>query len=493
MFPPPSASDFRAVLKENPISLQGVISSANFWAEYQAENTELLDYLFDPETTSEIFDSIFVHQSLLSHTLMRILTAEYPFLLIRLSQNLMVVSKLQAFLQVENPKVIVPKLAGYFSAILGSVLQASDGAWASNLPGLIDFLINHHSTLAYRDLLLTLIRKYPSVVVFSPEFVDHVIATFCDESRAFSGLFLILTCIKVNSLLVSSLDRPPVIETLLELAASPRSPTIISFGALEVISQIALHTTEPDLRSIIQPFESKFTTIISNDDCRLGVLLSLFPDRILLHVDSFLTIPPPPPLAINFLRTVQSLCPASFCTLVESTSLVSKLIAQFAVSKTNGHVTELARVLNLRSFDCPQLETPEWRTFVVSMLVPHLQRLNRSYGGMCPSSRKTLKSCASLDNALGTDEVKMSEVMGPFIFRPTRGPGTWDSGMQSRMAAREFHYVAPAMTARSDGPNVNETELPSLSVAPAVFTRRHRARNMGSVSVDDIPILPRRG
>jgi hypothetical protein len=142
-------------------------------------------------------------------------------------------------------------------------------------------LSHNLAVLSYRTLLEDLAIASPALVPRTSEFYESLLT----DSPCFAHAVQLIHGITTKSPeFASVLATPAVARRLLEAAADPRQPRFTSLRALEVVSHVA---KSPPILSVVDASERSFDTITDLSDCRLAVLLALFPARASRHLDAF--------------------------------------------------------------------------------------------------------------------------------------------------------------------------------------------------------------
>jgi hypothetical protein len=383
-----------ALLRNPPVVLSSVFACPHFWVACQTGHQALLDYLFTDETVEQIFDGIFVSQTKLSLAFAHLLTLEQYAVQSRLVASKKIVTKLHLFLQPHNPNVHRPKLAGLYASILTPLLLATGGAFGENLPGIGDFLIHNLTTLAYRNLSATIILNYPTLIPISADLFQILVAEATDQNRLWHTLPLIRVILTERPAAIAAVQSSSIVGSLLRLASDANCTVLNSVNALEIVRKVMESAILPEISEMTASYEHSFDSIVDPRDCRLPVLVALYPVRVSLHLDPFLHNQMSTFYGEAFVSAIRSLPTESFCGLIESSQILIGISNLFAKSRIHGHLTQLAHLLISRAMECKLLITDPWQTFVNSKLIPHLQqfglirrngiRPSRSFGEVCP-------------------------------------------------------------------------------------------------------------
>jgi hypothetical protein len=184
------------------------------------------------------------------------------------------------------------------------------------------------------------------------------------------------------------------------------------------------------------------------------------------------------------IAVVRDLDPAVLAALVESPAFLARATEAFGHSKINGHITVFLRLINDRRAVSNLLQTAEWSEFANGTLFQHLRRVSESYGGpyaQRPRSKLILRPSSS-DATL--DEIIARDAQTDSVSPIRSSPGPIASALRSTPPG--FDYIAP-LAPTNVSSQVNTTEVPSLHADAIVPERRSRRRNMGSVSLSDLP------
>jgi hypothetical protein len=321
--------------------------------------------------------------------------------------------------------------------------------------------------------------SFPDLAPRTPEFYASVL------SGGSHAVLLLYEVVKKCSDVIKVLAAPPIARGLLEIAASPDQRPFVSLRALEMVAKVSQHS---DVQESLREFERVFDSVVDLSDCRLAVLLSLFPKRIAWHVDDFLASRTPTVYDAALVSVLRRIDPGEFVALVERAGLLSAATAALGHSKVNGQIAAFLRVINDRKALSASLQTAEWAEFVDSTLFPHLRQANESYGGPYVQATQAAKvpfspSSESLEVALVEGE-KLSSSSGSASDDESCGGRA--RRRSSVTAVPGFDFVANAQNCRSLEP-INVSELPTLNALGGISERRARRRNAGSVTIADLP------
>jgi hypothetical protein len=370
-----AAEELDDLLHSPSVSLSSVFASRHFWIGCQAGNPALLDYLFSPAIIDQIFGGIFDHRSAMSSAFARLLTAEHQVIQTRVAGSKPVAVQLQAFFRSDNPHVHQPKIAGIFATIVTQILHLASGAIEADLPGLPDFLVHNLTTIAYRRLLTTLLISHPRIISLSTPLFESLLAGATDQNRLCHTLLLIRAVVAERPISTAFLASTSLITSLLNFASTADCTLFNSLNALEIVRISVDANTASDVSELVSSFENRFASIIQTTDCRLPVLLTLFPSRLFLHIDDFVLNKVSTFYGKAFVATVWSLKIDFLCGFIESSGILSKIIDAFGHSKTNGHLLQLGYCLHTRSHECELLTAEPWRSFLTSSLLPRFQQM----------------------------------------------------------------------------------------------------------------------
>jgi hypothetical protein len=483
---PSSDSGFRAYLLRPTVSLATVVASSDFLSESRAGNPTLFGYLFTPETFSSILSTVFAPTdwTTLHTSLADFLTSDSAAIQSALSESAVLASFLPTFLSDSHPNHRNSRLSGIACRLVAHLLRRSPERWSVNLPNLVTFLSRNLALVSYRTLLEDLAIASPALVPRTSEFYESLLTTSPSLPHAVQ---LIHGIAKKSADFVPLLASPAIARRLLEAAADPHHPRFFSLRALEVVAKLAKCA---GIRAVVDSFERSFDAVADIADCRLAVLLSLFPARASRHLDAFVASRTPTAYDAALVAAFRRLEPAQFAAIVEQGAFLSAATEALGASKVNGHVGALLRVLHERRELCETLQSAEWAEFVDGTLLPHLQQAAASYGGPYPQRAECpvpfSPSADALETALPDSRLSSS------------------SGSASDDDSGPVHRVG--LTARSPGPApiagfdfvgqiesvvtlpaINASALPSLGAVTSAPERRQRRRNAGSVTLADLP------
>jgi hypothetical protein len=375
-----------------------------------------------------------------------------------------------------------PRLSGIASRVIANLIKRSP----ARFPGIVDFLSGNLAMLAYRHLFEDLAVAFPDLVPRTAEFYEGLLADGKTVGPAVQFVHEVGRKCDEIAVVLGGLG---VLRKLLVIAARERP--FVSLRALETVAKVAPGA------AVVQEFEAEFETIVLLNDCRLGVLVSLYPRRIKLHIDDFLASRTSTGYDSALVGALRRIEPVEFVALVERPGLLSTATENLGQSKVNGHIATFLRILNERKGLSPSLQTSEWVEFVEGTLFPHLHQLNASYGGPYVQRVQGAKFPVSPSNenleVTLTETPKLSSSSGSASddepvsgHRPARSTEVVHISRRSVTQVPGFDFVANPQSQRSL-PLVNVSELPSLNAGGAVQERRARKRNSGSVTLADLP------
>jgi hypothetical protein len=355
---------------------------------------------------------------------------------------------------------------------------------------LFNFLTTAVNVLSYRGFFACLITAYPAIVPRTPEFYESLLQ---DDAMAGYAVQLIHEVAKACSDIVAVIATPALTRRLLQIASMPALASFFSLFALAIVKKFAGKT---EIHEVVQEFEPAFASVVGLRDCRLPVLLSLFPRRITLHIADFLCSRTSTMYDLALLEVLRSIDGAEFAAVVARPGVLAAAMAALGADKLAGHITDFLRILSDRRAVAPSLQTVEWSEFAEGTLLPHLRRVSVSYGGPYgPITRRimALSPSAELMQENPTTDCSSSsgsesdeETVG--IRRASSGPCSIlrQSCAPPLLLISDFDYVAGAAVARSDT-QINESQIPAFAAGVVPTERRARTRNAGSVTVADIP------
>jgi hypothetical protein len=253
------------------------------------------------------------------------------------------------------------------------------------------------------------------------------------------------------------------------------------------------------LSDVVREFEPAFRCVVDLKDCRLPVLLSLFPGRILLHLDDFLASRTSTMHDFALLEALRTIAAAEFAAIVGRPGVLPAATAALGETKTSGHVTDFLRTLHDRRALALALQTAEWAEYAEGTLLPHLRRVGAAYGGPhAPAAPRAMRLSPSAELMPADPPPEGSSSSGSAsddepacIPRSASGPC---SILRAKFAPAvpllsDFDYVAGMPVARSDT-QINQSQVPGFRGAPVPAERRARRRNAGSVTLADLPKGP---
>jgi hypothetical protein len=466
--------NLETLLSDPSVTLIDIISSPTFSIESRSGNSDLFRFLFDPQTFQEILNTIFTSPShhQFHNTLIDFLTSDS----FAIQQALLNNSILSNFLSTfpTNPHCLNPKLAGIACRIIARLLKTSNGRYSLQLPTLVNFLTENLVNLPYRDLLEAIILASPTAVPRTSEFYQSLLNA---TSNKFYSLSLIRSLIKKSDEILSIIALPTVSRRLFEIASSQTELKYYSLLALEIITEMR---GKVNFESLLNEFESAFEWIQNLNDCRLPILLSLFPRRIFQHIEDFLVSKTSTIYDEIVVEVFRKIDRELFVELVEKPEFLSRATEALGRSKVNGHLGNFLKVLNERRNLSVSLQNSEWAEFSESTLAQHLERMRAPYGVV-----EVRRSACNLERVLPSDSEERSSSSG--------SASDDDMGETSKVVftppigiVSNFDFVACESVPTLTEP-VNVIEIPSLGADTISPERRSRRRNVGSVSLADFP------
>jgi hypothetical protein len=476
-------SNLRQLIRDPVPSLASVVACSHFLTESRAGNPDLLTFLFSSETLTLILDTLFEDPSCPQRTynsLVDFLTSESPPIQLSLLQSDVLAEYLEHFMSESHPNHRNLKMCGVAARIVFTLFKTSSGCYSSRLPGLLDFLLRNLAILAYRNLLADLIVLYPTLF---PLTLDCLIRLLSDESAIFYVLSILKAILKKERALFPT-GLSAVIRRLFEIAALPDRPPFVSLQALELIGKLR---GEPEVDAILSEFASAFGLVINTKDCRLAVLLSLFPNRLLLHFDHFLAHETPTAYNAAAVAAVRSITNTEFITLVERPGFVAAISQSFKRSVVNGHICSFILALNDRRDLSNSLLTAAWSEFMAVEVFPHLERAARSYGGPFVDHRRV----SPLESEHSTQEESSSSGSASDEDSPAlRSPAGRRRNSAALTSERqpEFNIVCCEQVATLSD-RINRCSVPSLGITQRLADRRTLRRHAELLRPCEIPIL----
>jgi hypothetical protein len=350
-----------------------------------------------------------------------------------------------------------PRLSGVACRVLAQLLKRSRGRYVLLIPDLVDFLTRTLNVLAYRAFLSSLIRADPSVVPRTVEFYEFLLH---DDAVASHAVQLIHEVAKPYGAIATVIATPTLTRRLLQIASTAPLPPFFSLLALEIVNRFPRARLILD---VICEFESAFESAVDLRDCRLPVLLSLFPRRISLHLDDFLASRTSTMYDMALLDVFRTMSAAEFAAIVENPDVLVGAISRLGKDKVNGQITEFLKLVNDRGM----IQSETWAEFAETILGPHIRRVNAPYGGAYELPvRRVMHLSPSSELMIGGDRVA-SSAPAPV----------------SMMS--DFNFIAAGPVA-ADDTEINLSHVPSLNGAAAATERRARKRNAGSVTLADL-------
>jgi hypothetical protein len=257
-----------------------------------------------------------------------------------------------------------------------------------------------------------------------------------------------------------------------------------------------------DLTPLLFEFAPAFRAVDSLKDPRLAILLSLFPERIFMHIEAFFASQTPTAYDAVFLSVVRAMDDSALAALIGRPGLLALATQSLGLSKVNGHIASFLRAVNERRQASALLQTVEWSDFVDGTLLPYLKQRERSYGGpyvqrhvnrvVTPSASTDLldeapEAESSSSGSASDDETAV--VRREIAVEET--PIARNERLRSHRSmpdviAPVFDYLGDPQTSNGSEP-INLSELPRLNASTEQRERHTRRRNTGSVSLADLP------
>lgn len=318
------------------------------------------------------------------------------------------------------------KISGLFTKILRQLIYSTEGSYIQKIPNLFQFLLQRINILSYSKLLKSTVRKFSSkFLVPIDEIIDKIIIESLNPHKTLFCLTLIQSLFKKSDYIKTFIE--PVakinnIQILLSIASGfnnnqskilihnstfhskitenlqnklflwPNRLSIIrSLTILQIIykniSQISDFIQRHQILSLILSSQSHFPSFIDPHDYCQAMLLTLYPHRLKLKMienrslfSHFLLGQTSTFVSNSIIDHIREMDDSSFHNFVEDKglSIVNNVIQHCTSSKSkiNGHIFELAKILNERKHISRVFQTPEWMKFTEKYLNPHIEMLN---------------------------------------------------------------------------------------------------------------------
>ncbi|OHT13604.1 hypothetical protein TRFO_03377 [Tritrichomonas foetus] len=268
-----------------------------------------------------------------------------------------------------------------FSKIIQNLCYFSEGRILKNLTFVPNFIVNNMNNLAFKDLIIILIRKYSDNFPIKKSLIEQLIATSAKSSQLFFVITFLQELFHISNEFKDIFCLPAIVGALMAIASDEKISPLISNMFLKLVKEITDYKESTNNFSIIQSFEEFFEKVDSFNDCRIPVLLYLYKHRVNDLIGPFIEGKTPTFTNSAIISIIKQSNSENLKQIVDSQTFQKSFIKMLSKNKINGHLTKFAQILMDRTNVSPFLRSTSWNRFQTSILIPRIMKCTSRFGG----------------------------------------------------------------------------------------------------------------